>query len=283
MLKANAYAKINWTLGIRGKRSDGYHELDMLMQSVSLCDVLTFEASDEMTLTVDGKEYPWNNKFLVCRAADAVSRGRFKAHITLDCRIPAMAGLGGGSADCAATLRGLNFLWNAGLSDEELLDIGVKLGADVPFCLMGGFRHAEGIGEKLTDMGKGYAGKIVLAMPKTGNSTPVMFTAYDSEVHTYTEIDNAAVLRALENGDMPLLSNCSRNDLFPTAMSLNADMANLYTRMQELKPKFLSMSGSGACLIGIFDYNAEAIKILSPLCALCCETETSPVGVRLYE
>ncbi len=283
MLKANAYAKLNWTLGIKGKRCDGYHELDMLMQSISLCDVLTFENADEMSLTVDGQNHPWDNKFLVCRAADAISRGRFHAHITLDCQIPSMAGLGGGSADCAAALIGLNRLWNAGFSDAELLDIGVGLGADVPFCLTGGFRHAEGIGEKLTDAGKGYRGKLVLAMPKTGNSTPVMFSAYDSEEHTYTDINNAAVIRALENTDFSLLTKESRNDLFHTAMSLNPDMAALYTRMQNLKPNFLSMSGSGACLIGIYRDNASAVHTLTPFCAFCKEVDTTDKGVELFQ
>ncbi len=283
MLKANAYAKLNWTLGIKGKRSDSYHELDMLMQSVSLCDVLTFENADELSLTVDGKYYPWDNKLLVCRADDAISQGRFHARITLDCRIPSMAGLGGGSADCAAALIGLNRLWNAGLSNAELLAIGEKLGADVSFCLTGGFLHAEGIGEKLTDAGKGYRGKLVLAMPKTGNSTPVMFSAYDSEEHTYTDINNAAVIRALENTDFSLLTKTFRNDLFPTAMSLNPDMADLYTKMQELKPDFLSMSGSGACLIGIYKDNASAVHTLSPFCAFCEEVSMMDKGVELYQ
>ena len=130
MISLAAPAKINWALNLAGRRADGYHELDMLMQSVSLCDRLDLEPAEELALTCDDPAVPCDERNLILRAARALraeegtQRG---ARIRLTKRIPAMAGLGGGSSDCAAALVGLNRLWNLGISHRRLMEIGLTL------------------------------------------------------------------------------------------------------------------------------------------------------------
>ena len=148
-----ARAKINWTLDIVGKREDGYHLMDMLMQPVELADELTLEKTENgLTLTVSGyprvKAGPDNLALRAAQALQAQTGYRGGASIHLHKRIPVGAGLGGGSADAAGVLAGLNRLWETGLTQQELEALGLRLGADVPFCLRGGLQRAQGVGEK---------------------------------------------------------------------------------------------------------------------------------------
>ena len=153
-----ARAKINWTLDIVGKREDGYHLMDMLMQPVELADELTLEKTENgLTLTVSGyprvKAGPDNLALRAAQALQAQTGYRGGASIHLHKRIPVGAGLGGGSADAAGVLAGLNRLWETGLTQPELEALGLRLGADVPFCLRGGLQRAQGVGEKLSAHG----------------------------------------------------------------------------------------------------------------------------------
>ena len=150
-LKIQARAKINWTLDVVGVLPNGYHDLDMLMQSVTLCDQMTVEDADELTLSVrtGGTYVPADENNLVLRAAHALrqktgcTRG---ARITLRKYIPVAAGMGGGSSDAAAALVGLNRLWGLGLTEDTLEEIGLTIGADVPFCIRGGLERAPARG-----------------------------------------------------------------------------------------------------------------------------------------
>ena len=157
-LKIQARAKINWTLDVVGTLPNGYHDLDMLMQSVTLCDQMTMEEAPQLTLYVraQGRSFvPADGNNLVLKAAAALqaatgcTRG---ARITLKKYIPVAAGMGGGSSDAAAALVGLNRLWGLGLSPDKLEEIGLTVGADVPFCIRGGLQRAKGVGEKLTPL-----------------------------------------------------------------------------------------------------------------------------------
>ena len=152
-LKIQARAKINWTLDVVGTLPNGYHDLDMLMQSVTLCDQMTMEEAPQLTLYVraQGRSFvPADGNNLVLKAAAALqaatgcTRG---ARITLKKYIPVAAGMGGGSSDAAAALVGLNRLWGLGLSPDKLEEIGLTVGADVPFCIRGGLQRAKGVGE----------------------------------------------------------------------------------------------------------------------------------------
>lgn len=182
-----ARAKINWSLNILGVRPNGYHELDMLMQQISLSDELVFEPADALSLTVGGA--PGDESDLVLKAARALAelarqRGMETsgARICLTKRIPSRAGLGGGSADCAETLKALNRLWNLNFPMETLLELGAKLGADVPFCLTGGLARVSGVGERIEPLRNPPHCALVLITPGGGLSTPEVFRAYDEMV-----------------------------------------------------------------------------------------------------
>ncbi len=182
-----ARAKINWSLNILGVRPNGYHELDMLMQQISLSDELVFEPADALSLTVGGA--PGDESDLVLKAARALAelarqRGMETsgARICLTKQIPSRAGLGGGSADCAETLKALNRLWNLNFPMETLLELGAKLGADVPFCLTGGLARVSGVGERIEPLRNPPHCALVLITPGGGLSTPEVFRAYDEMV-----------------------------------------------------------------------------------------------------
>ena len=157
-LKVLANAKINWTLDIVGMLPNGYHRLDMLLQSINIADELHFEESSQLTLTIDSLSpitLQNDDNNLVLKAANALrcyANCKNGARIHLKKSIPILAGLGGGSSDAAATLVGLNVLWELQLSSNELTQIGAKLGADIPFCIQGGLQRAEGFGQLLTPL-----------------------------------------------------------------------------------------------------------------------------------
>ena len=153
MLRLTARAKINWSLDILGIRSDGYHQMDMLMESVALADELTLLPAETLTLTAQGTAVPAGEDNLIVKAARALQTAtdcHGGAQFVLTKRIPTGAGMGGGSADAAAALVGLNRLWNTGLTEAELRAIGLSVGADVPFMLGGGLARVGGIGEALS-------------------------------------------------------------------------------------------------------------------------------------
>ena len=170
IIKANA--KLNWTLNLLGERADGYHELDMLMQSVDLCDELELEDADEFSLTiVGGAEVSAGEDNLVLRAARLLAHEcgvRTGANIRLVKRIPARAGLGGGSSDAAAVLHALNAHWRAGVGLDELCALGMRLGADIPYCLTGGLCRVQGLGEQVSRMDGAPEVNVVIAMPDAG-------------------------------------------------------------------------------------------------------------------
>ncbi|MFQ5645581.1 MAG: 4-(cytidine 5'-diphospho)-2-C-methyl-D-erythritol kinase [bacterium] len=150
-----APAKINLTLSVYARRPDGYHNLHSVMQAIDFCDRLTFRLSPQIELACGNSDLPTGRDNLVIKAAKALQErtgSRSGISVFLEKRIPQGAGLGGGSSDAAATLAGLNKIWDLGLSAEELGEIGARLGADIPFFIRGGTMLAEGIGERLTPL-----------------------------------------------------------------------------------------------------------------------------------
>ena len=182
-ITCKAYAKINWALDIVARRDDGYHELDMLMQTVALSDELSFESDGELSLTVGGRMVPSDGRNLVIRAAQALwahTGKRHGARIHLVKHIPVRAGLGGGSADCGAALLALNRLWRLNLPLKTLLEIGAGLGADVPFCMGLGLARVRGVGERLLRMEAPRPMPLVILHPGPGLSTAQVFGQWDS-------------------------------------------------------------------------------------------------------
>ncbi len=277
-LKLTARAKINWSLAITGERPNGYHDLDMLMQHIDLADEICLERAQVLSLTVNGQRLPTDGRNLVIRAAEALSEfsgRRLGARIRLKKRIPARAGLGGGSADCAAALLGLNELWNLRLPLNLLMQIGLKLGADVPFCLQGGFANARGVGEILAPIASAPRTHLALVTPGGGLSTPQVFKAWSAGGFKPREIDSAALAEALIAGDFERAQLLSRNDLEAPAIELMPEIGQCMQIFREAGARYVRMSGSGSSVFAVFDSEesakAAAQRIPGAIAVKTCE------------
>lgn len=289
MIKARAYAKINWALDILATRDNGYHELDMLMQSISLHDTLTFRKSDTLTLITDGRPDPYADKNLIIRAARLLQEETGcaeGAYIGLTKRTPAMAGLGGGSADCAAAMIALNCMWQLNLSQEKLLELGFKLGADVPFCLMGGLMRVGGLGEVLRRLPAAQSPEVLLVMPDGGLSTGAVFGEYDRTARSMDKVDMESAQKFLLCGDYVSLGRYAQNVLTEPAMKVSAAVGQAIDAMYECGAVMARMSGSGSAVFGILE-NAEAAQnawsALNARYAFCERIRTVPSGVEMEE
>lgn len=254
-MRIKARAKINWTLDILGQREDGYHLMDMLMQPVSLADTITLTPASELSITTGGyPKLPANEHNLAYRAAVALQEAtgcRKGAAVHVEKRIPVGAGMGGGSADAAGVLAGLNQLWETGLNQEQLEDIGLTLGADVPFCLRGGLTRTTGIGEKLLSLPCGRSYDLVVIQPCRGLSTGAVFTAY----HEKADIPRPATddaQRALETGDATLLAASLGNVLQAVSQDMRPPIGEAIAALKHRGALTALMTGSGSAVFGVF-------------------------------
>lgn len=286
MIRVHAYAKINWALDILSSRKDGYHELDMLMQSIDLHDVISFETADKLTLITNGQPDLYAEQNLVFRAAQLLKKetGYSKgACIRLTKRIPAMAGLGGGSADCAATLRALNYLWGLEISDRRLLELSLSLGADVPFCLTGGLCRVKGIGEMITRLDTPQEAWLLIIMPDGGLSTGAVFNAYDQIKRTDPPADMERAEKALLASDYQALEQYAYNALTLSAVRMSRAVSEAIEELYKTGAIMARMSGSGSAVFGVFSSHAAATRARDRLCeryAFCEQVRTMPTGVE---
>ena len=271
-LNIQARAKINWTLDVVGVLPNGYHDLDMLMQSVTLCDQMTMEDADDLTLSVRtgrGSFVPADESNLVLRAAKAlqketgVTRG---ARITLQKFIPVAAGMGGGSSDAAATLKGLNVLWDLGLSDDKLEEIGLNIGADVPFCIRGGLQRAQGVGERLTPIALKTPLYLVAFQPCKGLSTKEVFTSlHEDGIDDKDRPDNEAAQKALESGNVRLLGRSLGNVLEPVSRRMRPQLDAAIRAIEESGAVGARMTGSGSAVFGVYAHAGACKKAAAKL------------------
>lgn len=260
-VKVNAYAKINLMLDIICQRTDGYHDLFMIMQSIGLYDTVTVSEtkSKKITITCNIDDIPLDEKNIAYKAADAF----FKAtkiknkgiNIDLVKRIPHQAGLAGGSADGAGVLVALNKLLKANLSDDELCNIGVKIGADVPFCIKGGTLLAQGIGDVLNKVKPLRQCFILIAKPDYGVNTGKAYSQFDTcgKVHTP---DKMGMLYAMQSRDLKEICLKMEN-VFEQFIEVpnKVDIKNV---MRDEGALGVCMSGSGPTVFGIFDDKEKA-------------------------
>lgn len=257
-----APAKINLALDILGRRQDGYHDLRMVMQSVSLCDTVTVEeAGRGFTLLADGFTLPEGKKSMEQLAAeaffDAVGRPMPPLTVTLEKVTPAYAGLGGGSADVAALLRCLRRLYAPTVTDAELRAIGLTVGSDVPFCVSGGTSLAEGRGEKLTALPGLPPCWLVLCKPDFGIPTPTLFARADSAPpRCRPNIDG--MMAALRRRDLEGVA-ARLGNVFEEYLPAEYDeVFRIKARLTALGALNAAMSGSGPTVFGIFQDEATA-------------------------
>ena len=253
-----ARAKVNLSLGIVSRREDGYHELDMLMQSIGLADTLTLAEADGLTLDVDGRRAEDDLVLRAAKALNAACGARRGAAMSLKKAIPARAGLGGGSADCAAALAGLDRLWGLGLSLPQLMEIGAGLGADVPFCLLGGLARAQGVGEKLTKLPPLPRLYLALVTPGGGLSTPEVFREWDRMTPPAQPREPLALAEALRAGDLARAQTLSGNDLEAPAIRLMPEIDRILEGFRDLGAPFVRMSGSGSTVYALFPDREQA-------------------------
>ncbi len=246
-MKIFAPAKINLALDVISRRPDSYHQVDMIMQSIELADQVTIEPSDGLELYCDMPGLPIDERNLAWRAArllqeiSGVNKG---VKIIINKKIPIAAGLAGGSTDAAAVLIGLNKLWELGFSQPELMKFGLKLGADVPFCIMKGTARARGIGEQLTPINNCLKSKVLLITPNIQVSTSIIYQKLQIEkIKRHPQI--VSVITALENGDSKRLFDLWGNVLEEVVLIEKPLVTEVKSYFNRFGIDHCLMSGSG--------------------------------------
>ena len=258
-----AYAKINLTLDVVGKLSNGYHELLMVMQSVSLHDMLAIETGtgDGITLRSNLTSLPCDESNLVhkaiCAFYDAAKIPQDGIAVAIEKRIPLMAGLAGGSSDAAAVIRALNLLYNTRFTDAELIKIGLRVGADVPFCIFGGTMLARGVGEQLSPLSALPDCTILLVKPEFSMSTPYVFSALD-QLELTRRPDTEAMTHALAQGMLPGIAENLCNVMEQVTAVEHPEISEIKRRMLEFGALGSAMSGSGPTVFGLFAVSKAA-------------------------
>ena len=279
-----ARAKINWTLDILGRREDGYHRMDMLMSTVELSDELALEPSDTLTLQVAGSAELSGADNLVLKAARALQQETgctLGASFRLTKHAPIGAGMGGGSADAAAALWGLNRLWQLGLDETALESIALRVGADVPFLLKGGFARVGGIGEKIVPLPALPTIPLVLVQPCQALSTREVFTAFDRLAHV-AHPDTDAAQQALLKGDLHALARAAGNVLQQAGEAKRPQIAEAVAALEACGAAFAQMTGSGSAVFGAFAQPSAALhawQTLRKRWHKCWLTQTATEGI----
>lgn len=289
MLEVKAYAKVNLSLDIVGRREDGYHLVRMVMQSLNIADILTFEKLDKPEIMVlldnpsvgsDGDsplgKVPLDENNLIYKAARLLfdryiwkRNEKAGVQITLTKNIPIAAGMAGGSSDAAATFRGINELFELGLMDKELMEMGVTLGADIPYCIMGGTALSEGIGEELTRLPDIPECVFLVVKPRISVSTAEAYGGYDSLVESKTgqkariiHPDVDGQVDALYAGNLKGVTDKFLNVLEYVTAEKHPIIGDIEKIMLDFGALNAMMSGSGPTVFGVFEdvEKAEAAK-----------------------
>lgn len=253
MLSILATAKINLGLNVITKRPDGYHDVDMIMQSIALADQLSLVNHHEVKLTCSNRRLPVDSSNLVWKAVSALKAetgysGGVKIHIIK--KIPIAAGLAGGSADAAAALIGLNRLWGLGLTQEQLVEIGVKIGADVPFCIFQGTARAQGIGEKLTRIHSKLETDLLLVTPDVQVPTAFIYQKLQlDQLKNRPRIE--PMIEALETGNLDEVQANWGNVMEPVALKEFPAIAAVKEYFHRFGLTANMMSGSGPTIFAL--------------------------------
>lgn len=255
-ITVQARAKINWALDILSRREDGYHEMDMLMQKIAMSDEIRFETARWTTLTVNGHLIANAGKNLIVRAANLLNEymgEKRGVRITLSKRIPVRAGLGGGSADCAAALMALNDLWGFKLPAKTLKKLALSLGADVPYCMENDFCRVRGIGEDVQTLENAPKIPLVVACVSPGLSTQAVFSNFDEAGDSPLNVPMEKLCGRLTAGDFRAADEISGNALERAAIRLLPAVADTMERMRACGSLYTRMSGSGSAVFGVFE------------------------------
>ena len=268
-MKIKAMAKINLSLDVLRRREDGYHELRMIMQTINLYDELTITKTKQtgIKLSCDQKWLPCDEHNLIYKAAKLlydicdIDTG---VSIDLKKNIPIAAGMAGGSSDAAATLVGMNALFSLGLTTKELQKLGVKIGADVPYCIEGGTVLSEGIGEILTPVSKMPSCYVVIAKPHISVSTKYVYENLHANTLTYHP-DVDGMIKAIEQEDMEQMADKLGNVLETVTVNKYPELEKMKDCLRQNGALGALMSGSGPTIFGLFKEKDTAQKAFDTL------------------
>lgn len=281
-LRLRAFAKINLTLDVGGLRPDGYHEIHSVMQTISIADELILSRAEGIAVECDSPEVPAGEGNLAWRALRLLA-DRLPGGVRLRIRkgIPVAAGLGGGSSDAAAALKGANALYGLGLSEQELLSLAAAVGSDVPFFILGGTVEARGRGEVVRRLPPLPTLWLVVAKPGFGVSTREVYSAYRPEGGCKR---TPLLVAALERGDAEGVLGALGNDLEQVTGRLFPAVGELKARLEELGALRAVMTGSGPAVYGVFPGEREARLAAERLGSYCpavfvCKTVSEGEGV----
>lgn len=263
-LTRNAYAKVNLALDVLRRREDGYHDVCMIMQNLSLYDTLTFTVEEADTLTIT---LACDKAFVPCDASNLIYKAialmgetyhlTGHVHVELVKRIPVEAGMAGGSTDCAAAFHAMRELYGLDVSDQELMKLGVKLGADVPYCIMAKTALSEGIGEVLTEVAPLPDCFVVVAKPTISVSTKMVYeNLHANELQHHPDV--AGMVDALKQGDLSGVASRMENVLETVTTKLYPQIEEIKQTMKESGAENAIMSGSGPTVFGLYTEKATA-------------------------
>ncbi len=259
----DAYGKINLALDVLYPRNDGYHEIDTIMQQIALKDTITLKNIEgyRPIIECDNKDVPLDETNLAYKAWEKLvekTNVRRGIHITIEKNIPVAAGLAGGSTNAAAVLKGLNILWNLNLSEKSLMEIGLEIGADVPFCILGGTAHARGIGEKLKKI-KSFSNKLIL-LANIGEQVSTAYVYKNLDLKNRDKrIDVGKIVEYIEEDDLKKVAENMANIMESVVIRDYPIIADVKKAMIEHGALGSLMSGSGPTVFGIF---ADEEKLL---------------------
>ncbi|GED65676.1 4-(cytidine 5'-diphospho)-2-C-methyl-D-erythritol kinase [Lysinibacillus sp. FSL M8-0216] len=274
MLYVKAPAKINLTLDVLYKRPDNFHEVEMVMTTVDLADRISLESREDGVIQIISTDnfVPNDHRNFAYQAARLIKDTygiKQGVSITIEKEIPIAAGLAGGSSDAAATLKGLNELWNLGLSIDELAELGAKIGSDVSFCVYGGTALATGRGEIIKEIPAPPNCWVVLAKPKIGVSTAEVYGGL--KVKGLEHPNTKQMIKAIETKDYELLCSSLGNVLETVTFKLHPEVVMLKEQMKRFGADATLMSGSGPTVFGLVDSEARVSRIYNGLRGFCEE------------
>lgn len=262
-MKVKAYGKINIALDVIGKRDDGYHLLKMIMQTVNIYDELELKKSAKGIKITSNKSFvPTDNRNLVYKAIELFCNTysvEKAISVHIEKNIPVEAGMAGGSTDAAAALRAMRDLYKPEISDKELMELGVKIGADVPYCIKGGTALCEGIGEVITEL-KPFKDKLlVVVKPNFGVSTIATYKGFKlSEVKQHPKVDE--LIEAMNRDDLKYVADNMMNLLELVTLKEHEEISKIKEFMCAEGALGSMMSGSGPTVFGFFDSEEKANK-----------------------
>ncbi|MCA1032842.1 4-(cytidine 5'-diphospho)-2-C-methyl-D-erythritol kinase [Bacillus timonensis] len=271
-LMVKAPAKINLSLDVLNKRPDGFHEVKMIMTTIDLADRIELVELDSDTIKIisHSRFVPDDNRNLAYQAASLLKK-RFDIKkgvaISITKTIPVAAGLAGGSSDAAAVLRGLNKLWNIGLSMDELAELGAEIGSDVSFCVYGGTAIATGRGEKIEHISAPPHCWVILAKPSIGVSTADVYRNLSLDDVKHPDVDG--MVEAINNKDYSAICNKVGNVLEEVTLNMHPEVAHIKDQMKRFGADAVLMSGSGPTVFGLVQYDSRMQRMINGLRGFC--------------